>query len=57
MDVQATGKDMYREAVAVMLDSLNRHTRVATGFSSIRSVLRMEQVQDATTNQPSRQGT
>ncbi len=35
---------MYREAVAVMVDSLNSHTRVPGGFASIRSVLSMEQV-------------
>lgn len=51
MGVQATGKEMYREAVAVMMDGLNRHTRVSTGFSSIRSVLSMEQVSDASANQ------
>ena len=44
MCVQATGKEMYREAVAVMVDTLNRHTRVPGGFASIRSVLSMEQV-------------
>ena len=35
---------MYREAMAVMLDSLNRYTRVPGGFASIRSVLSMEHV-------------
>ena len=48
LDMQATGKDMYREAVSVMLDSLNRHTRVLGGFASIRSVLSMEQVSNTT---------
>ena len=39
---------MYREAVAVMMDSLNKHTRVPGGFASIHSVLSMEQVESAT---------
>ena len=32
----------------IMMDSLNKHARVEGGFSSIRSVVSMEQVRDAT---------
>jgi len=42
--MQATGKQMYRDAAQAMMDSLNRHARVPGGFSSIRSVVTMEQV-------------
>ena len=42
--MQATGKQAYVDAAQAMMDSLNRHARVEGGYTSIRSVVTMEQV-------------